>query len=249
VSAAAWAGTAAALLSLLALLIVLAVLATRPRETVQDRPEQRQAQAQELQPATEPKTAAEPRPTVDEKSTAVPLQVAEPPPHGTGQRRKTAADFLPPLIEPGSLPVRELAKPAAPLDLLDLMDKGRVEVKVGYACISFVAVTVDFRGKAPTAFHVSAGTYFASADPRYQDLVTVEDVPVPAEGLHDSVRLPTCCTNRAKAAPNSPRYSIRRLEKGSEILRLARRMAELPEPIHVKQSRVWEYTDRLRARK
>jgi hypothetical protein len=142
--------------------------------------------------------------------------------------------------------------PAVPSDLVDILRAKTATVTVSRALLHEVTVTVEFPEKSdkiPTEVHVPIGTYFRCDDHTYQNLIVVQPIKVPVEGNRSLIlKIPTCCTNRAKHAPNLPNYTLERLPLDNVMVRFVQQQIDSPYPTRFLQMDLWNFTDKNRIR-
>jgi hypothetical protein len=134
---------------------------------------------------------------------------------------------------------------AAPQEVVDLMQAGKVAVETEGSGIESVELRLRRNTDHLLSVHVPAETFFLSRDTSSQNMVSTEEKEVELAGNErTTVEIAAACANRPLDVPgNDDRFSIVRAPQQEALRKLMPVLARAGVPYEVRQAAVWILTD------
>jgi hypothetical protein len=130
-------------------------------------------------------------------------------------------------------------------DIMDLLENGIVEAEPKGDDITTVNLRIRRKVNYPVTVQVPVGTYFVSANPSAQNMVSTAQRKITlSSSTWNSLYVPAACANRPKDIPDSgDRFTIMRSPDREELVQLMPVLNKATVETPVKQAAVWIITD------
>lgn len=131
------------------------------------------------------------------------------------------------------------------LDIVDLLNDGKIEVQAQGNGISNVFVRLRRLVPRPLTVRIPVGSYFVSANPSAQNMVTTAEKKLRLVGSDwQSVVADAACANRPKRVPkDGDTFSVQRSPHQAELARLMPVLDKARVDYKTRQAAVWIVTD------
>jgi hypothetical protein len=130
-------------------------------------------------------------------------------------------------------------------DVVDLLDEKKIEVEAQGSGIETVSVRIRRLVPYPFTVRIPVGTFFVSANPSAQNMVTTAESTVRlATDEWSSVSPAAACANRPRDIPGgSDRFTVRRSPQQAELAKLMPVLDRARVDTETRQAAVWIVTD------
>ena len=130
-------------------------------------------------------------------------------------------------------------------DIVDLLKEKKIEIRTQGSGIQSVSVSVRRLVPYPLIARIPVGTYFVSANPSSQNMVTTAESRIRLEtGDWESVSPRAACANRPRDIPSSDdRFTVQRSPHQAELAKLMTVLDKAGVDTETEQAAVWIVTD------